>query len=490
MKVLKRVYLKLEEKNFSVFLLILLFIVLVLRLPSLLEPCWHGDEGIYLTIGQALRRGKVLYRDIHDNKPPLLYWTAAVAGSFFWLRFLALLAAMGGAAGFYYLARRFFSSSKKSFWLTIIFIFLMSASFLEGNTANAETFFVPLTIIGFCFFLNKKYFKAGLLMGLSFLFKSPPLFDFAAMIIFTLWPVLEKKSISNLLKQKIIPLAAGFTLPVFITLIYYSIRGILPFYLESAFLLNFPYLSAWGGGGGGSLFSSQLFWRVVILLLILAGMVVWQKKKAFKGKPLLFFLWFLLALFGVLLSSRPYPHYLLQIVPSFLLLGGLVIFRTQKTTMALFALALFLIIGAVYWYGFYFYPLLPYYQNLTQFSLGKKSQSDYWSWFDIKMPRNYQVAGFLQELTDKNDEIFIWGNEANIYALSHRQPASRYTVAYHIQDFKKEKEVLQQLQQTPPVAIVYDTDFNYSPPGFYSFLSSNYLLLDTIGSLQIWHYFQ
>ena len=487
MNILKRVYLKLEEKNFSVPLLILLFIVLVLRLPSLLEPCWHGDEGIYLTIGQALRHGKMLYRDIHDNKPPLLYWAAAVAGSFFWLRFLALLAAMGGATGFYYLARHFFPS-KKSFWLTIVFIFLMAIPCLEGNTANAETFFVPLTVIGFCFFVNKKYFKAGLLMGLSFLFKSPPLFDFVAMILFVFWPILEKKLAFNLLKQKIIFLTAGFALPVFMTLIYYSIKGILPLYLESAFLLNFPYLSSWSSGG--NLFSSGLFRRAIILLLVLAGMIVWQKKKSFNNKSLLVFLWFLLALFGALLSSRPYPHYLLQVVPSFLLLGGLVVFRTSKTMASFFIFALFLIIGAVHWLGFYFYPLLSYYQNLARFALGQKNRLDYWSWFDNRVPRDYQVAGVLQELTNEDDEIFIWGNEPSIYALSRRQPASRYAVAYHIQDFKKEKEVLQQLRQTPPAAIVYDTDFEYSFPGFNTFLSSNYLLLDKIGSLQIWHHFQ
>ena len=43
---------------------------LILRLPSLFEPYWYADEGIYLTIGNALRRGEILYSQIHDNKPP------------------------------------------------------------------------------------------------------------------------------------------------------------------------------------------------------------------------------------------------------------------------------------------------------------------------------------------------------------------------------------------------------------------------------------
>ncbi len=55
------------------FLLIIILLMILLRIPSLFEPYWYGDEGIYLTLGQAIRKGLLLYRDIHDNKPPLLY---------------------------------------------------------------------------------------------------------------------------------------------------------------------------------------------------------------------------------------------------------------------------------------------------------------------------------------------------------------------------------------------------------------------------------
>jgi len=68
----------------------LLVVVLILRIPSFFEPYSYGDEMIYLTLGEAVRRGIPLYKAIHDNKPPLLYPTAAVAGNLFW--FKAILA--------------------------------------------------------------------------------------------------------------------------------------------------------------------------------------------------------------------------------------------------------------------------------------------------------------------------------------------------------------------------------------------------------------
>src|SRR3989338_8353573 len=66
--------------------------VIFLRIPNLFEPYWYGDEAIYLVIGQAINKGVSLYSQIHDNKPPLLYLTAAISGGYlFWFKFLAMV---------------------------------------------------------------------------------------------------------------------------------------------------------------------------------------------------------------------------------------------------------------------------------------------------------------------------------------------------------------------------------------------------------------
>ena len=74
-------------------LLVLLLLVITLRLPSLFEPFWYGDENIYLAIGQSIRHGQILYRDITDypNKPPLIYLFAALASNVANFRFILLL---------------------------------------------------------------------------------------------------------------------------------------------------------------------------------------------------------------------------------------------------------------------------------------------------------------------------------------------------------------------------------------------------------------
>ena len=51
------------------FAICLVFVIL--RIPSLIEPYWYGDEGIYQVVGHAINSGEILYKDIWDNKPPL-----------------------------------------------------------------------------------------------------------------------------------------------------------------------------------------------------------------------------------------------------------------------------------------------------------------------------------------------------------------------------------------------------------------------------------
>jgi len=44
-----------------------------LRLPTFSRPLLSDDEAIYATTADALGRGDLLYRDVVDHKPPLIY---------------------------------------------------------------------------------------------------------------------------------------------------------------------------------------------------------------------------------------------------------------------------------------------------------------------------------------------------------------------------------------------------------------------------------
>ena len=84
----------------------ILAIVLILRIPSFFEPYYYGDEMIYLALGQGVRQGLILFKDIHDNKPPLLYLAAAIAGNLFWFKAILCFWNMFTVAFFYKLSSR------------------------------------------------------------------------------------------------------------------------------------------------------------------------------------------------------------------------------------------------------------------------------------------------------------------------------------------------------------------------------------------------
>jgi 4-amino-4-deoxy-L-arabinose transferase-like glycosyltransferase len=50
-----------------------------LRIVSLARPCLSDDEATYCVVAREMLHGRVLYRDVVDHKPPLIYLTYAAA---------------------------------------------------------------------------------------------------------------------------------------------------------------------------------------------------------------------------------------------------------------------------------------------------------------------------------------------------------------------------------------------------------------------------
>ncbi|MCX6726663.1 MAG: hypothetical protein NTY75_02485, partial [Candidatus Shapirobacteria bacterium] len=199
-------------KKYKYFFL-LAIIFLILRLPTLFEPNWYGDEGIYLVLGQAIRKGLTLYSQIHDNKPPTLYYLAALGQTVFGFRLLLLLWMIPTVYSFYLLA-------KKNKLATLIFVTLSSIPLIEGNIANAEVFMLLPTILGIYLFLFKnKFFLPGLLLGFAFTIKVPVAIEFVFIFAYSFFYFTRNRWL-NLIK-----LAFGFILPITLYLIYFYFKG-------------------------------------------------------------------------------------------------------------------------------------------------------------------------------------------------------------------------------------------------------------------------
>lgn len=468
------------------FLFELLLLVFFLRIPSLFEPYSYGDEAIYLTLGQGLRQGLVWYRDIHDNKPPLLYLLAAISGSLFWFRFILLTWSLTTIYVFSKLALVLFPKREKiARWATLVFAVLTSLPLLEGNIANAEIFMILPTILAvFLLFREEKpkpmiYFLAGVLFSLAALFKIPAAFDFAAVFVFL---VFFRRPKYLILHTSYFIL--GFILPVSLSFLYYWSQGTISQYFTAAFTQNLPYLSSWQGGGKSS-FGLNFGVMNRGLLLFLATIIIWFYRKKLGETTSLIFIWFLFALFGATLSGRPYPHYLIQILPPTGLL--LITLFLAKGPLKLITLGLFgLIFGAVFYFHFWSYPNFSYYKNFLSFAIGQKTREEYFRSFGNKTPQTYKLAEFLQNHTKPGEKVFIWGEGSLVYALSRRLPPGKYTTSYHIVDFNGYNETINLLEKDPPRFIIDLHEEDRPFPELFRLINERYLLFKTIGKAEIY----
>ncbi|OGM09553.1 hypothetical protein A2159_00185 [Candidatus Woesebacteria bacterium RBG_13_34_9] len=473
------------------WLFLLLSIVFILRIPSFFEPYSYGDEMIYLSLGEAIRRGIPLYSAIHDNKPPLLYIMAAIAGNLFWFKAILTIWILATIYIFWKFMCILFPNKKDGQRAAvIIFALLTTLPLLEGNIVNAELFMIGSTILAFTILLSKnlttkKIFLSGVLFSISILFKVPAVFDIPAIIF--LWITTEKLN-NKYLKifiKKVLLLAGGIATPIIITAVWFFLHGALKNYIFAAFMQNVGYLSSWRPSDVEKSFLVRNAPLLIRGAVVAFGLVLlYLKKKSLSKKFIFASSWLLLTLFAVTLSERPYPHYLIQSVPPISILLAILI--TEKTieqilTIIPVTLALFV----PFYYHFWYYKTIPYYVRFTKLITNKISYQEYLTSFGSHVPRDYKIANFLLKASNKNNKVFIWGEASPIYALSKRFPPGKYITDYHIKDFSSEIETINILtKDMPEYIVIMPNSSNFLDLGAY--LSKNYAVIENIDGVNIW----
>ena len=493
-----------ETLHTPTWLFILLVVVLILRIPSFFEPYSYGDEMIYLTLGEAIRQKIPLYLGIHDNKPPLLYIMAAIAGSLFWFKAILTFWMIITIYIFWKLLEFLFPSGPKvskkqkienqrtQIIGTSVFALLTTIPLLEGNIVNAELFMIGPTIAAFLILLSKKstprnLFLSGVLFSVSTLFKVPAFFDIFAIIF--LWiagvKVLKLKSLKTVFKNTLF-IFLGFLLPIVLTFIWYFLRGALSEYIIAVFLQNVGYLSSWRPGDVKESFfmrNSPLILRSVVVLI---GFLLLYWKRSRLSRNFIFATgWLLLSLFAATLSERPYPHYLTQVVPPFSILTA-ILFAQKSFEQVLVVIPITLSLFVPFYYKYWHYPTLPYYEKFINLVSGKYTKEQYFATFGSNVTRNYNISEFISPAIKRGEKIFVWGKGSSyIYAMTKRFPPGKYVVDYHIKDYSNDKETISTLKADPPSFIIL-LPSSRKISGMESFLNKNYGFVENIDGAEIW----
>ncbi|MBI2028083.1 MAG: hypothetical protein HYT07_00605 [Candidatus Levybacteria bacterium] len=441
--------LKVLEKNTEFwFIIITSFLFYLLRFPSLFEPYWYGDEGVYHAVGMSLNNGLLLYRDIFDNKPPLLYIIYSIFQSnLFLIKLLSSTFGILSIIFFFLLAKKLFYSFKNSnipiYLSTSIFAFLFGLPLIEGNIANAENFMLlPIIIAAFLTVhmtrkpleTNQKsyiLFIIGILLSLAFLVKIVATFDFAAIFVFL---VISKhisiKNIKTIFKEFKL-LFAGFLLPIVITSIFFLIKGAFLDFLNATLFTNIPYV-----GYGNKIWNLPVLLFIKGLLLLGSVTYIYSKRHVLDKTMIFIFIWLAFSLFNAFFSQRPYTHYVLVLLPSLSLLVGLIFSAKKYQKIILLLLFVVLLITIKNFRLYSFTKSFLYYPNFVSYIIGQKSTFSYQAFFDRNTPSDYEIALFIKPRVETNDKVFVWGNNAQVYKLIDVPPFTKYVVGYHMTNYK------------------------------------------------------
>jgi hypothetical protein len=424
-------------------LLLILFIVLI-KLPNFFEPHHQVDESIYLTIGQGLREGKTLYKDIFDHKPPLIYWLSFFTKDLIQFKILGLFFSLTSAFYFYRISQKLFKSNFLVTFSNLLFIFLSFTPIFEGNSVNGELIFITFNLIAINLFLEQKKdysFLVGLFFSLAILTKISAFSGILTAFLFIILTFSKKKKISYLKKG-----LTGFIFPIVITLIWSLWQGNLLETYQSVFIYNLLYVR-YDLLKIAFPLSVLLSLPVKIIANFLLTFIVYKnyKRNKINKKQLLIFILFINQLFFALLSNRDYKHYFLQIIPSlsFLITDLFRLLKKKKLNLIKNHLLLLITLALVFKIVDPFknkrFELGNYYQNFYNLIVKKISPTEYANNFNYLVLDNYYLANFFSG--KENKTIYLWGDNPSVFSTIKRIPSNKFLTNFHRFDHLSNQEI-------------------------------------------------
>ncbi|MBI5284032.1 MAG: glycosyltransferase family 39 protein [Chloroflexi bacterium] len=465
-----------------------------LRYPSLYEPRWYGDEGIFAAIAQNMREGRTLYAQAWDNKPPLIFFTYAGIQSLFGTSVFALhlvtTAAVLGTQAAVMMIGALMYGGRRAIVAGALFAFAMGTPVIEGNLAMTETFMIlPASLAVLVFVIAERrgdaplayYVAAGLLIGIAAGYKQVAVFDGAA-IALMIWLTHARPL------RALVPMAAGFAAPQAA--------------FAAFFLANGAFGQYWYAVAGSLQLYSEAgsqgpFVRVAGYLPALLALA-WLALRRQSGEEITLrsfpVLWLGFALAGSTSSSFPFPHYLQQAAPAcaLVIVANPFEMERERLARALLGVAAVLVVAAVFGqFALAFRErrqLNPvgYYRTFASYRWGTMSDLDYDDYFDGRTIAARDAVAFMRS-DGAGTSLYTWSELPWVYAAGGFTNPARYYTSFLgeiLPDAKR--DILRDLAADPPVYILV-SDGAYAPFGeLDNFMRGRYALLHEQGDWRLY----
>jgi hypothetical protein len=431
------------------------------------------DQATYCVIGQGLLQGKLLYRDLWDNKPPGIFYLYALIvkafGPVMWsVGVVDILWLMVISCCIFYFSRRYLGNPGAA--LAVIFYACRHCRQGYIHAAQPETFLM-LCVFAAWFLLQgsppltaragkprlisgvARYMAAGLILGAAFWLKynAVAFFPFVALLPFVEFRELDQGLMRLRLLipwedwfRRMLAVAASFVFLGVAVLAYFRVSGawpamkevqfeVLPRYGALVFHWSFQYLN-W------ALTQTQnhmgVWWEVMPALTLL---IAWWRRELGRIAPLT-----LLALAGYIsttMQGRFHPYYFETCYPFFAMFWAYVSVKTFEGFVQLqriFTQRRWTLARGLLWVVFasLAFSLLPeesvriveQYRYAADWRRDPESsyKTYYWQLPLEKIGDQLRVVDYLEANSRPHDEVYVWGTAPLINFLPQRENPSRF----------------------------------------------------------------
>jgi 4-amino-4-deoxy-L-arabinose transferase-like glycosyltransferase len=437
-------------------------------LAPLFEAPFEPDQGAYATIARGWLEGAIPYRDLWDNKGPLLFlWYAA---SFKWLgetvvapRVLAAAAA-GLSVPFVWATARTLFGGREAALAAGLFALSFANVYLQV-TANAEVFMLlPLTAGLWAFAVGARggglswFLAAGALTSLAVFTRQSAAWAFVGYgawlgILLVRQPE-ERRPHARALGA--LALGGGLAAAPFVA--YFAAHGALYELWHAMFAFN------WGWTGEFPLYRKLVPPIILNPVPLVGGLVFWALAAVgvwrlwVRGDR---FAWLVLSflLFSEAAAQTPgklSPHYSVQLLPGAAVAAGVGLPYVwerwhqghRRLGIGMAAATAVTVAAAVFAYA----RPTPADRFDVQYTFRDYAQDA------IEAPA---IAEVVEAMTEPGDYVYEWGRESEIYFLADRRPASRWlhNRAYTV-DKSIMEEVIADLEEKRPAVILLTFEEN------------------------------
>lgn len=388
------------------FLAILFAATLVLRMCHV-RILWT-DEDYHLAAGIQALCGKLLYRDLWYDKPPLAAWIYAAMGAFpGWpLRLFDAFYILAISTAMYRFARDLWGEIE-GFCAAGLLAFFLSFDHAAAVIPIAPDLFMVLPhILAVHAAWRRKAFQAGLWSGIAFLFHTKGLLVLA-MCAALAW-------------REILPLLGGFAIPSGALLAFLGWQGAISGYMQEVWKWGVAYSrSSPIGNPIANGIRRTLDWLGFHALLVMGAASFWWKRR--DGSAWWIAVWCAISFCGVASGTLFAPRYFLQLLPP------LVLAASRGLTLA------FVIPTLAYrrigWAAVIAALLVPIVRFGPRYVVlaGDLAAHRVHHWTDVVLDQDDQAtAVYLNRLKQEGDTLFVWGYRPGDFVYTRMPAASLF----------------------------------------------------------------